>query len=77
MPVLRPRWIGSALNPVTAVYPESHYDKASAALAAAGLNPDADGYRYGRAWKFEELPQSVVNWLESLPVSAKPYPWGD
>ena len=28
-----------AANPVTAVYPESHYVKASEALAAVGLNP--------------------------------------
>ena len=61
-----------AANPVTAVYPESHYDKASAALAAAGLNPDPDylhngiPYRYGSAWLKRDIPADVVAEIESL-----------
>jgi hypothetical protein len=46
-------------------YPKSHYDVASAKLAAAGLNPDADGYKYGHAWKTEELPADVIVEIES------------
>jgi len=63
-------------NPVEAVYPESHYVKAGAALAAAGLNPDADGYKYGSAWKREDVPQEVIDWLMALPDADKPCPWG-
>jgi len=55
-------------NPVTAVYPESHYDKACAALAAVGLNPDADGYKYGSAWKTEEIPDDVIAEINSWNV---------
>jgi len=47
-------------NPVVAVYPESHYKKASEELARAGINPDEDGYLYGHEWKREELPDKVV-----------------
>ena len=63
-------------NPVAAVYPESHYVKASEALAAAGLNPDADGYKYSSAWKREEVPISVVAWLTGLPDADRAHPWG-
>lgn len=58
-------------NPVSAVYPESHYEKASAALAGAGLNPDpahlhnGKPYAYGSAWLREELPADVVAEIES------------
>lgn len=64
-------------NPVKATYPESHYDKASEALAAAGLNPDG-GYRYGSAWLTEEVPADVLAWLQALPDSDRPMPgqWG-
>lgn len=62
-------------NPVTAVYPESHYTKASEALAAAGLNPDADGYKYGHAWKREEVPAEVIKLLAGLPDSDKVPAW--
>jgi hypothetical protein len=64
-------------NPVKAVYPESHYEKAGAALAHADLNPDADGYKYGHAWKREEVPADVVAWLLNLPDSDRVHPWGD
>jgi len=59
-------------NPVTAAYPESHYDKASAALASAGLNPDPDylhngkPYRYGSAWLKRDIPADVVAEIEAL-----------
>jgi len=54
-------------NPITVQYPESHYEKASKALADAWLNPDescpnpetGEGYKYGSAWKMEELPDDV------------------
>jgi hypothetical protein len=62
-------------NPVVAVYPESHYTKASEALAQAGLNPDADGYRYGHAWKREEVPAEVIAFLKSLPDSPVTPAW--
>lgn len=58
-------------NPVTFTYPESHYEKAGAALAAAGINPDPnylrDGkpYIYGHAWITEELPAEIVAEIES------------
>lgn len=57
-------------NPIPAAeyaYPKSHYEAASAKLAAAGLNPDADGYAYGSAWKFESVPEDVITFLQSLP----------
>lgn len=54
-------------NPVAFKYPESHYEKASEALAAAGLNPDADGYKYGHAWKREAVPADVIAELQAFP----------
>lgn len=54
-------------NPVAFKYPESHYEKASEALAAAGLNPDADGYRYGHAWRWEDVPADVITEIEAMP----------
>jgi hypothetical protein len=51
-------------HPVNAVYPESHYDKASEALQAAGLNPD-NGYKYGAAWLREDLPPEVIAEIKS------------
>lgn len=59
-------------NPVTATYPESYYEKASAALAAAGLNPDpgylhnGKPYSYGSAWLHEELPDGIKAELDGL-----------
>jgi len=61
-------------NPVNAVCPKSHYEAASEALAAVGLNPDPDGYKYGHAWKFEEVPAEVVERLFSFPVSRHSLP---
>lgn len=48
-------------------YPKSHYDVASKKLAAAGLNPDPEGYEYGHSWKREEVPAEVLEFLQSLP----------
>lgn len=33
------------------------------------------GYKFGTAWKFEELPQRVVLFLESLPETKKEPAW--
>jgi hypothetical protein len=69
-------------NPVVAVYPESRYTKACEMLANAGLNPDPDfygkdsmPYLYGTEWLYEEVPTDVLDFLESLPVTDKEYPW--
>lgn len=58
-------------NPINAVYPQSHYEMASEALAAAGLNPDpgylhnGKPYKYGTAWLKRELPADVIAEIES------------
>ena len=62
-------------NPVNAIYPESHYEKTCEALAAAGLNPDADGYRYGTAWQREDIPDDVTAWLQALPATDRQPAW--
>lgn len=64
-------------NPVEATYPESHYEKASEALAAAGLNPDANGYKYGHAWKTEEVPEEIIRELFAFTPSQRVCPWRD
>lgn len=51
-------------NPVSFTYPESHYEAATKALDAAGLN---SGYKYGSAWLHEAVPDSVISFLSSLP----------
>lgn len=57
------------------VYPKSHYEVALQVLTDAGLNPDADGYVYGSAWKFEQIPQNVLNFLYTLPDADKLPAW--
>lgn len=52
-------------HPVEARYPDSHFDKASEALAAAGLNP-CHGYKYGTAWLVERAPEDVVKRVVEL-----------
>lgn len=59
------------LDPKSYAYPKSHYIVAGAALAAAGLNPDADGYKYGHAWKTEPLPPEIVAEIESWSAPAQ------
>ena len=53
------------LDPESYRYPKSHYEAASEYLKQAGLNPDADGYMYGHAWKHEPLPQAIVDEIMS------------
>ncbi len=59
----------------------NHFDKASEALAAAGLNPDPNylhngkPYRYGSAWLRVDLPADVIAFLESLPTTDKTPAW--
>lgn len=53
-------------NPVVFKYPDSYYIKASEALSAVGLNPD-NGYKYGSKLLKEEVPKTVIDFLESLP----------
>lgn len=72
-------WLRS--NPVTATYPESHYEKVGSALAEAGLNPDPNHthngkpYKYGSAWLREEVPGNVVVFLASLPNTDQTPAW--
>lgn len=54
------------MDPATYRYPKSHYVVASEYLAAAGLNPDANGYKYGSAWVREEVPADVLAELHQL-----------
>ena len=60
-------------------YPVSFYDWASEGLTAAGLNPDPahNGYRYGSSWLREEVPADVLQWLQALPATEVPHPWGE
>lgn len=55
----------------------SYYEAATAKLHAVGLNPDplADGYCYGSAWKFEDVPEDVIAYLASLPSVDAPRGW--
>ena len=68
-------------NPVYAVYPISHHDVASKALSDAGLNPDPDfmqdgkPYTFGSAWLRVDVPESVLEFLQSLPDSDKIPAW--
>ncbi len=61
-------------NPIKAVYPDSHYDLASKALADVGLNPD-DDYKYGSAWLTREVPDDVIAYLAALPDTDKTPAW--
>lgn len=60
-------------NPITVKYPESHYDRVCASLAAAGLNPDPNyihngkPYEYGSAWLSVDVPADVLEFLHALP----------
>ena len=57
-------------------YPVSHYEWAVDKLKDAGLDPDPDtGYRYGSAWLKEPLPQSVIDFLTSLPDTDRTPAW--
>lgn len=41
-------------------------------MGEAGLSPDADGYVYGTAWKREEVPEDVWEFLAALPQGKEP-----
>jgi hypothetical protein len=66
-------WLNA--NPITALYPKSHYAKASEALTSAGLNPDPNylhngkPYAYGSAWLKTTLPADIITEIESWSVS--------
>jgi len=64
-------------HPIPAGTP-NHYEQACVALASAGLNPDADGYRYGHAWKTEDAPAEIIAELFAFPLADRPLPgaWG-
>lgn len=59
-------------NPVTYVYPQSHYEVACDALKAAGLQPDLNylhngkPYAYGTAWLRREIPADIAAEIETL-----------
>lgn len=67
-------------NPVEAVYPKSHFVEATAALDAAGLQPDPtflrndQPYSYGSAWIYEDVPEDVLVWLSQMPDNAQRLP---
>lgn len=60
----------------------NYFKKASAALEAAGLNPDPNylhqgkPYKYGTAWLHTEVPADVLEFLRKLPDTDKPVPGG-
>ena len=63
-------------HPVEVAYPASHFEAASAALESVGLNPDpADGYRYGSAWRVEEVPAEIIAELRELPDADRAPAW--
>jgi hypothetical protein len=66
------RWLRE--NPIKAVYPESHYEKAKEALRVAGLEPD-NGYSYGSKWLHEDIPDEVLRELAELPDTDKQPAW--
>lgn len=63
-------WLrANPIDPKEYAYPKSHYEVAGVKLAAVGLNPDPDGYKYGHAWKREEIPAEVIAQIESWSTS--------
>jgi len=61
-------------------FPDWRYDytEACKVLSAAGLNPvmlDGKEYRYGSKWLYVAVPDEVVDFLDSLPVSEIVPPW--
>lgn len=68
-------------------YENDHYNKASEKKNAGWTRPEEHpggllckpcpvcGYKYGSAWRKRELPQSVIDFLESLPVADKAPAW--
>ena len=72
-------WIEA--NPLDYKYPKSHYDVYSDALTAAGLNPDpgfvhnGKPYKYGSAWLAVNVPDDVIEFLQSLPETTVKPAW--
>jgi hypothetical protein len=54
---------------------DTDWTQTSNRLARAGLNPDPDGYKYGSAWKHEEVPAEVLAFLQSLPIADRSPAW--
>ncbi len=50
------------------------YDKVVDFLKTAGIYED-NGYKYGSAWLFKEVPQTVVQFLVELPDSKRVPAW--
>lgn len=65
-------------NPPQYTYPKTHYVTACAKLKRAGLNPDTsyfvEPYLYGTKWLTEMVPESVLEWLKSLPEAGRVIP---
>jgi hypothetical protein len=74
-------------EPNTARYEGDHYNKASETKNAGWVYPKDHpgglltkpcpvcGYKYGSAWHKRELPQSVIDFLESLPMADRAPAW--
>ena len=68
-------------HPIEYTYPESHYGKATTALATAGLNPDTEHvhegtpYQYGHAWLREDVPGDILERLQAFPDADKTPAW--
>ena len=61
------------------------YEERCEYLTSQNLNPDPDfshpdkngeRYRYGSEWLHTDLPDSVMDWFESLTETKVPNPWG-
>lgn len=62
------------------------YEERCEYLTSQNLNPDPDfshpddkegmRYKYGSAWLHTDLPDSVIDWFESLTETKVPNPWG-
>ena len=62
------------------------YEERCEYLASQNLNPDPDfshpddkegmRYKYGSAWLHTDLPDSVIDWFESLTETKVANPWG-
>lgn len=55
-------------------YPLSYYTWACEVLEAASLQPD-NGYSYGSKWLKEEVPETTIAFLRSLPDTDKQPAW--
>ena len=69
------QWLRDHQQEAEEEHRRGRYTWACEALGAAGLNPD-QGYSYGSRWLKEELPEAIESYLEALPESEEPMPWG-